>query len=103
MKSGKVSYLPSGKSLADLIPMEIEGYEFIGWDCPDSMPCKDVKVKAKYRVLKSSVSMAKPTTSGTVEMIYNIEGVAVGKDLDAIPAGLYIVKYADGKVTKLRK
>ncbi|MBD5182895.1 MAG: leucine-rich repeat domain-containing protein [Bacteroidales bacterium] len=103
MKSGKVSYLPSGKSLADLTPMEIEGYEFIGWDCPDSMPCKDVKVKAKYRVLKSSVSMAKPTTSGTVEMIYNIEGVAVGKDVDAIPAGLYIVKYADGKVTKLRK
>ena len=91
-KTDEVEY---GASITPEVDPEKEGYTFSGWsEIPESMPAKDVTVTGCFTFIDAIEDVI---TDDCEYRIFTIDG----KPIDTLQKGINIIRYTDGKVTKV--
>lgn len=72
-----------------------EGYTFSGWsEIPETMPAKDVTVTGSFTFIDAIVDVIADDEN---YQIYTLDG----KPIETLQKGVNIIRYTDGKVTKV--
>lgn len=100
----KTDYIASGVEFDAVEAPKIDGYEFIGWkNLPVIMPAKDIVLEAIYNSTTGINNVSKAKKESSIIAIYSLNGINLGKDLDNLNPGIYILQMSDGTKRKFTK